>query len=167
MTEHFGTSPKKGRGRSAKSNALIKAMYKIAEATKPITGRGVGYKLFTQKLIPSMSRKSMRIVYRLLLLAREEGIIPWEWIVDETRSAERVATWKDPEAYSRAVANSYRRCTAVGISLSFFYELKQAGLAPRAMKLGTRRIISVEEAQKWCRERTEASGKVVREARQP
>ena len=58
-------------------------------------------------------------------------------------------------------------CTAVGISLSFFYELKQAGLAPRAMKLGTRRIISVEEAQKWCRERTEASGKVVREARQP
>jgi hypothetical protein len=109
MTEHFGTSPKKGRGRSAKSNALIKAMYAIAEATKPITGRGIGYKLFTQKLIPSMSRKSMRIVYRLLLLAREEGIIPWEWIVDETRSAERVATWKDPEAYSRAVANSYRR----------------------------------------------------------
>jgi predicted DNA-binding transcriptional regulator AlpA len=51
-------------------------------------------------------------------------------------------------------------CTAVGISLSFFYELKQAGLAPRAMKLGTRRIISVEEAQKWCRERTEASGPV-------
>jgi predicted DNA-binding transcriptional regulator AlpA len=56
-------------------------------------------------------------------------------------------------------------CTAVGISLSFFYELKQAGLAPRAMKLGTRRIISVEEAQKWCRERTQASAKVVREAR--
>jgi hypothetical protein len=51
--------------------------------------------------------------------------------------------------------------TAVGISLSFFYELKQAGLAPRAMKLGT------EEAQKRCRERTDASGKVVREARQP
>jgi hypothetical protein len=38
-------------------------------------------------------------------------------------------------------------CTAFGIRLSFFYELKQAGLAPRAMKLGTRRIISVEEAQ--------------------
>jgi predicted DNA-binding transcriptional regulator AlpA len=56
-------------------------------------------------------------------------------------------------------------CAAVGISLSFFYELKQAGLAPRTMNLGTRRIISVEEAHKWCRERTEASAKVVREAR--
>jgi hypothetical protein len=107
--EYSGTSTKKGRGRSAKSLALIKAMYDIAEATQPITGRGIGYKLFTQKLIPDMSRKSMRIVYRLLLLAREEGVIPWEWIVDETRSAERVATWKDPEAYSRSVANGYRR----------------------------------------------------------
>jgi hypothetical protein len=110
MSEYSGTSTKKGRrGRSAKSLALIKAMYDIAEATQPITGRGIGYKLFTQKLIPSMSRKSMRVVYRLLLKAREEGTIPWEWIVDETRSAERVATWKDPEAYSRSVANSYRR----------------------------------------------------------
>src|SRR4029077_17501073 len=105
MNEHFGTSTKKVRGRSAQSLALIKAMYDIAEATQPITGRGIGYKLFTQKLIPSMSRTSMRVVYRLLLLAREEGIIPWEWMVDETRSAERVATWKDPEAYSRSVAN--------------------------------------------------------------
>jgi len=46
MNEYSGTSPKKGRGRSAQSLALIKAMYSIAEATQPITGRGVGYKLF-------------------------------------------------------------------------------------------------------------------------
>jgi hypothetical protein len=54
VTEYFGTSPKKGRGRSAKSIALIKAMHAIAEQTQPITGRGVGYKLFTQKLVPDM-----------------------------------------------------------------------------------------------------------------
>ena len=58
-------------------------------------------------------------------------------------------------------------CGAVGISVSYFYELKQAGLAPRTMKLGSRRIISVEEAQKWCRERTEASESAKRESRQP
>ena len=51
----------------------------------------------------------MRRVYRLLLNAREQGTIPWDWIVDETRSIERVATWADPEAYARAVARSYRR----------------------------------------------------------
>ena len=57
-------------------------------------------------------------------------------------------------------------CRAVGISVAYFYELKQAGLAPRTMDLGSRQIISVEEAQKWCRERTEASENARRQARQ-
>jgi hypothetical protein len=35
--------------------------------------------------------------------------IPWDWIVDETRSLERVSTWDDPEQYARTVARSYRR----------------------------------------------------------
>jgi hypothetical protein len=48
-------------------------------------------------------------VYRLLKEARERGDIPWEWIVDETRSLERRSTWANPEAYARAVARSYRR----------------------------------------------------------
>jgi hypothetical protein len=51
----------------------------------------------------------MQRVYRLLKEAREQGDIPWEWIVDETRSLERASTWADPAAYARAVARSYRR----------------------------------------------------------
>jgi hypothetical protein len=88
---------------------LIEAMRVVAEAAQPITGRGVGYKLFTQGLIPSMARNEMQRVYRLLLKAREQDIIPWDWIVDETRTLERVSTWDDPEQYARAVATSYRR----------------------------------------------------------
>ena len=84
MTEQTGT--KKVRGMAQASLDLIEAMRDIAEAAQPITGRGVGYKLFTRGLIPSMSRNDMQRVYRLLLTAREQGIIPWEWIVDETRS---------------------------------------------------------------------------------
>jgi hypothetical protein len=91
------------------SRDLIEAMRVIAEAAQPITGRGVGYKLFTQGMIPSMEKNEMKRVYRLLLIAREQGIIPWDWIVDETRSLERVSTWDDPEQYARAVARSYRR----------------------------------------------------------
>ena len=100
---------KKGRGRSKRSWDLIWAMHAIAAAAEPITGRGVGYKLFTDGLMPSMARKEMQRVYRLLKEAREEGLIPWEWIVDETRSLERVSTWDDPEQYARCVARSYRR----------------------------------------------------------
>jgi hypothetical protein len=81
----------------------------IARRAHPITGRGVGYKLFTQRLTPSMAKSSMQRVYRLLLIARERGLIPWEWIVDETRQIERVQTWSNPAEYAETVANSYRR----------------------------------------------------------
>ncbi len=84
-------------------------MYGIAEATNPITGRGVGYKLFTAGLIPSMATKDMRPVYRLLKEARERGMIPWPWIVDETREMERPATWDNRDEYVRAVRRFYRR----------------------------------------------------------
>jgi hypothetical protein len=84
-------------------------MYAAAEAAHPITGRGIGYKLFVAKLIVAMSRKEMQRVYRLLKEGREQGYIPWDWIVDETRGVEQVSTWADPEEYARAVAQSYRR----------------------------------------------------------
>ena len=88
---------------------LIEAMYAEAKAAEPITGRGIGYKLFSAGLIPSMETKEMQRVYRLLKLAREQGNIPWSWIVDETRELERVSTWANPAEYARCVARSYRR----------------------------------------------------------
>ena len=86
--EYFETGSKKprGRGMAQKSLDLVQAMVEIAEAVQPVTGRGIGYKLFTAGLIPSMSTLEMQRVYRLLKGARERGQIPWEWVVDETRS---------------------------------------------------------------------------------
>src|SRR5262249_3922341 len=107
--EHFETCSKKGRGMAQRSLALIEAMRTTTAVIQPVTGRGVGYKLFTAGLIPSMETKEMQRVYRLLKEARERGMIPWEWIVDETREFEKVSTWRNPAAYARAVARSYRR----------------------------------------------------------
>ena len=84
-------------------------MYSVAEAAQPITGRGVGYKLFTAGLIPSMATSDMAKVYRLLTVAREEGTIPPEWIVDEHGHREHAPTWADPEQYARITIRSYRR----------------------------------------------------------
>jgi len=92
-----------------RSLALIESMRAIAKAAQPITGRGVGYKLFSAGVIPSMERAQMLRVYRLLKEAREQGHIPWGWIVDETRELERVATWDNPADYAHTVARSYRR----------------------------------------------------------
>src|SRR5262249_9153247 len=87
---------------------LAEATFDIAAAAAPITGRGVGYKLFARGLIKSMSRNDMQTVYRLLKEERERDEIPWEWIVDETRDLERVATWDDPGEFAKDMVGSYR-----------------------------------------------------------
>jgi hypothetical protein len=100
---------KKVRGMSQESLDLIATMYAEVKKAQPITGRGVAYKLFVLGKIPSMGINDMQRVYRLLKLAREQGTIPWEWIVDETREEERVGTWDDPAQYARCVTRGYRR----------------------------------------------------------
>ena len=92
--EQIEPSFKKGRGRSKSTLTLIAAMKKIAQETHPITGRGIGYKLFAAGHIGGMNE--MNVVYRALKIAREEGEIPWEWIVDETRDLELISTWRNP-----------------------------------------------------------------------
>jgi hypothetical protein len=109
--EYFDPCSKivRGRGMAQASIYLIAQMVVIAKDAQPITGRGVGYKLFTAGRIPSMGRADMQRVYRLLKEARESGVIPWEWIVDETRDLERTPSWDDPEDFVRTVSRSYRR----------------------------------------------------------
>ena len=73
MTEYFEPSSKivrRGRGMAQKSLDLIEAMYVAAEAAQPITGRGIGYKLFTAGLIPSMATSEMQRVYQPLALVK-------------------------------------------------------------------------------------------------
>jgi hypothetical protein len=108
--DQIETCFKKVRGMAQESIDLVAAMHAAAEQSQPITGRGVGYKLFTRGLISSMGVLDMQRVYRLLRIARERGKIPWEWIVDETRQIEQKrSTWADPAAYVRAVHRSYKR----------------------------------------------------------
>jgi hypothetical protein len=109
--EQFETRSKivRGRGMAQRSLDLIEAMRIVAEASQPITGRGVGYKLFVRRLISSMAKPEMQRVYRLLLVARERSVIPWEWIVDETRELERCSSWDDSAAFVRTVSRAYRR----------------------------------------------------------
>ena len=122
MNEQIETSRKKpgARGMGKNSLNLIKAMVEIVAAAQPITGRGVGYKLFVKKLIPSMKTNDMQRVYRLLKEAREQGIIPWDWIVDESRQLEKTASWNDPDEYTRTMINAYRASigTTAGASKS-------------------------------------------------
>jgi excisionase family DNA binding protein len=88
---------------------LIQASYDILEEIEPATVRAVCYRLFTAGIIPDMSERSTGKVSRQLTWARENDELPWEWIVDETRTPERVSSWADPKSYIRAVKRSYRK----------------------------------------------------------
>jgi hypothetical protein len=48
-------------------------------------------------------------VYRLLKEARERGIIPWSWIVDESRDLEIAPSWNDPDNFADCAVSCYRR----------------------------------------------------------
>lgn len=97
------------RGRSQRSKDIVAATYEILLEIEPATVRAVCYKLFVRRLIDSMAKSETNKISRLLRIAREHGEIPWEWIVDETREAERISSWDNPEDYAKAVVRSYRR----------------------------------------------------------
>jgi len=97
------------RGKAVKTLNLIYAAVGILREIQPASVRAVCYKLFTRRLIPDMSKGSTNRVSRALVYARERGLIPWAWIVDETREVERVPSWADPAEYGEAVKRSYRR----------------------------------------------------------
>src|SRR5262249_43312402 len=88
---------------------LIVASYAILAEIQPATVRAVCYRLFTDGLIGSMAKPEKNRVGSQLTWAREQGHIPWDWIVDETRAVESVPTWGDPESRLRAAQQQYRR----------------------------------------------------------
>jgi hypothetical protein len=111
--EQNGIRPKKPRrrtrGRARASLYLIEAARDYLSEAWPTTVRGVCYALFVRGVIPSMAQNETKRVSRLLVAAREEGSIPWAWIVDETREIERRPSWDDAEEYVQVVRRAYRR----------------------------------------------------------
>lgn len=98
-----------GRGLSKKSIEIITAAYQVLDAEHPAGVRAVCYKLFTTGVIPSMKKSETDKVSRLLVHARESRIIPWGWIVDETRETATLSAWSDPEDYFETVALAFRK----------------------------------------------------------
>ena len=92
-----------------KSIDFIGQSQQILAAIQPTTIRSVCYQLFTRGLIENMGSGSTHNVSRLLVIARERGIIPWEWIVDETRQEARVSSWNGLGDFGETVVRGYRK----------------------------------------------------------
>lgn len=98
-----------GRGKSRRSLELIEAAIAILKEIQPATVRAICYCLFVNGIIGSMERKNTSRVSVQLTWAREQGLIPWGAIVDETREAECVPAWDDPDAFAQSVSRQYRK----------------------------------------------------------
>lgn len=99
----------RGRGKSAKTIALIDAMHDILREVEPATVRSVCYRLFVDGWIDSMAVKNTGKVSKHLVWARENGIIPWGWVVDEHRRGECIASWDNPGDLIDAAVHQYRK----------------------------------------------------------
>ncbi len=97
------------RGKSLRTLALVNASAAILHEIQPATVRAVCYRLFTAGLIESMGKSCTNAVSRHLVWAREAGLIPWDYIVDETRESELVSAWGNPDEIITAAVNGYRR----------------------------------------------------------
>lgn len=99
----------KGRGRSKASQDLILWAANWFAENHPASIRAVCYQLFIAGHIRSMAKNETNKVSTLLRKAREEGLLPWAHVVDETREAERISTWANPEEIIKASVRQYRR----------------------------------------------------------
>ena len=97
-----------GRGKAQKTLDLIDAAHDILAEIQPASVRAVSYQLFITGIIDSMSKANTNRVGTQLVYARESDIIPWGWIVDETREAERISQWASPLEIFEAAARQYR-----------------------------------------------------------
>ena len=97
------------RGKSHQSLALIDAAREILADIQPATVRAVCYKLFTLGLIGDMSKNETNKVSRALTWAREHDELDWNWIVDETRRVEQIASWANLAEFTDMASRSFRR----------------------------------------------------------
>src|SRR5581483_3137911 len=104
--ERSGSMP---RGKTQRTKDLIAACVDILREIQPASVRAVCYRLFTLGFIESMAKTNTNKVSAALTYAREEGFVPWEWIVDETREAEWAGTYASLESYARLMQRLYRR----------------------------------------------------------
>jgi hypothetical protein len=94
--------------RHEKTEAIIQAAHEVLEAYHPMTVRQVYYQLVSKQIIEN-NRGEYNGVSKALVCARQEGIIPWDWIEDRLRMPRAVQQWDDLADFIGTVKRSYRR----------------------------------------------------------
>jgi len=96
------------RGEWPRTTELIARAKEIIAREWPMTVRQALYRLVSALLLANTDSGYARCKY-LLTKARNDGRIPFEWIVDRSRPDYMPSVWDDADEYMRATRNGYRK----------------------------------------------------------
>jgi hypothetical protein len=107
----YGARTIKPRARRTRAEMEVfrRVLHEIVEEHAPITVRGVFYRATARGLVPKTETEGYRPVQRELVKMRREGLIPWGWITDGSRSVFGYRRYDDLDSYARQVAANYRK----------------------------------------------------------
>lgn len=91
-----------------KTVELIRSAHHVLEEYHPMTLRQVFYRLVSLQVLKNTYGR-YKALSRALVTARQEGMIPWDWIEDRLREPRQVAMWDDLSDFAEAAARAYRR----------------------------------------------------------
>ena len=112
MTSSLSTlvdKPKRQRRTSDQMDFVRQSMIRLARENQPVTNRQLFYLLVSAMVIEKLEREYKNTVLRLSLELRESGLIPWEWVVDETRFYFAAKTYDSLGDALESTARAYRR----------------------------------------------------------
>jgi len=92
----------------AKTLAIIDQAREILAEGYPMTLRQVFYQLVSRLAIKN-TQGEYNGLSRNLVYARQEGIIPWDWIEDRLRIPRKVSMWHNLAAFAKTAERAYRR----------------------------------------------------------
>jgi hypothetical protein len=94
--------------RHAKTTRLIEVAADILAADHSMTVRQLYYQLVSRQVIEN-NRGRYQAVSNALVSARQEGIIPWNWIEDRLRRPRQVSMWDGLSDFAETCKRAYRR----------------------------------------------------------
>jgi DNA topoisomerase VI subunit A len=91
-----------------KTLILIEAALEVLSEYNPMTLRQVYYQLVARHIIDNRRSEYQRLS-GALVKARQEGLVPWEWLEDRVRQPQVVSMWRDLPDFLKTVRHAYRK----------------------------------------------------------
>lgn len=95
-------------GKHTKTLRILASAVDILQANHPMTVRQVYYQLVSRQVIEN-NRSAYQAVSNILVAARKEGEISWDWIEDRLRRPRPVSMWENLADFANTAKRAYRR----------------------------------------------------------